>query len=426
MHTQRSLFFICALLFASCASAEDDAAKIQKLKDLTLQLENCTKNSQRAIVVFQIEPLKCFEPGAAKALIRLLNSTDQGLSHYASKALAGMGAGVIPLLATEARDTKDKELREECLRALTLCDAVPLQNDTDERLLRDTLMTFWRADGDSAYWSREGLSRFHVICMPALLKELESSDGDRQRDALTVLGNVKGSAQDAIPSLERYFDNPDRKLATLAMHAAARLGKVSDAGLDAVIAQLKSGDTRQRNAAVDVLIANGPACIAKLRPLLVDATLSRPCRMNTLFVLKELHLHAEPCIPELIEVLSDPNPHVVFDAAKVLSALGPKASRACIPLLKAMSAHRSSEGSIERALQSIGPLDVGDLSKALELDGVTNRAILYALKRLGELGKKAVSAEPAVRRLLDSDDPQVHRAALDTLDLIKPAKDADF
>jgi HEAT repeat protein len=194
--------------------------------------------------------------------------------------------------------------------------------------------------------------------------------------------------------------------------------------------EVKSPDASHRTEAVAALGAMGPdvsACV----PTLSDRLENDPdpeVRKEAALQLSKMQKAARPALPALIKAMKDDNLHVRLDAALALSALGPDAHDAVGALKEALKddRNRTTESVFHITIQGIAAIALGkatantdegvealtDALKNGDKDPTTRLGVIRGLAAVGPPAKPAVDE---LRKALNSDDIDIHRAAKDAL-----------
>jgi len=99
-----------------------------------------------------------------------------------------------------------------------------------------------------------GLGPRVASAVPALVRALERSAGERRTDAALVLGCIGPDAEAAVPALAALMSGPDDHLRELAAHS---LGAIGGSGRDALERAVRDADPRVRKSAVAGLAPGG-------------------------------------------------------------------------------------------------------------------------------------------------------------------------
>lgn len=230
--------------------------------------------------------------------------------------------------------------------------------------------------------------------LPALLKVLDDPDRQVWAYAVTTLGTFGPEAKDAIPKLLESFDSRSsrgfrpRDKTQYLYRSAYTLAQIGDAAKEPLLAALKSDDTGMRLGAAKAFGFMGPK--------------------------------APEAIPGLIENLGHGDAELRAEAAEALSFIG---KAAIAPLISSAGwpDAKVRAGSV-RALGLMGPMAAEAapslLSKATEDTEVAVRAeALIASARIGTPVEKVV---PALIAATKANEPEVQRAALDSVLLFRP------
>jgi HEAT repeat protein len=219
----------------------------------------------------------------------------------------------------------------------------------------------------------------------ALLKEGKERATDRAAIAL-LIGRIGPRAVAALPVLTRLArEDADAEVRKQSLYAASRIGGDSEAA-------------------------------ALFQAALVDP--DEDIRKMAVLRLGGLGATASPAVPSLVKSLDDESAVVRKYAAQSLGRLALHASSATGPLAKALG---DPDEQVRRAaaqsLVTIGQPSVDPLVAQLKAADPNTR--LLALAALGGLGPVAKPAIPAVRKLLDDQNPQVQTAATTILEVLQ-------
>jgi HEAT repeat protein len=222
-----------------------------------------------------------------------------------------------------------------------------------------------------------------------LVRQLSANSVEVRREAAYQLEHLGATAAPALPALIQAMEDPDKQVWSHAIAAIANLGPAASAAIPALLEQLDTREMRNRRERdrVQTVIRAAYA-------------LSRIGRV---------------AIPKLLPALESQDSGVRAGAARALGGMGP-AAKAAIPGLRANLGHH--EGFVRReivdALGQIGPAAVAPLLEALAWNEPAQR--ISAALALGQIGREATSAGPALGKLLGAErDPLVRAAALTAL-----------
>lgn len=221
--------------------------------------------------------------------------------------------------------------------------------------------------------------------LAALLQSGDEEAADRAAIAL-LIGRIGDKAAAALPLLTHLArEDADAEVRKQSLYAASRIA--DDAQAAALFqAALADPDVDIRKMAVLRLGRLGPA--------------------------------ASSAVGDLAKSLTDEDEDVRLYAAQSLGRLGAHAAPAVVPLTKAFGDPSDKvRRAAAQALVSIGEPSVDPLVAQLSAGDPQTR--LLALAALGGLGPPAKRAIPAVRRLLDDQQPQVQQGAAKVLEVLQ-------
>jgi HEAT repeat protein len=247
------------------------------------------------------------------------------------------------------------------------------------------------------------------------LAKMQATESKDRREATDALGWLGPTVDRSLPALIAALYDPDQLVRA---NAGVALGRFGGLAVPALIRQTESGPVEVRRGAALAL-----------------GFIGKP---------------AEPAIPALVQLLSDPENSVRQEAARSLAKIGPmsvgplidtldgadrKARAAAIvalvdlgsqaapaiePLAAALRDHdHLIHGTAAEALSGIGKPAVGMLISALDDPNPDVRHIAAsALSRMGVIADEAV---PSLVRTLDDTESPVRAAAANALGRIGPA-----
>ncbi|TWT34373.1 HEAT repeat domain-containing protein [Blastopirellula retiformator] len=334
-------------------------------------------------------------PEAAKASVPAIAKCldEEHLKLAATFALGRIGT--VPAEAQE-RITANVDSKDPILSLLSRW-ALARANPNDAALQTEVVERLAKGVASDNAWIRSAAAKALIslhakpeLVIAELHKTLPGVDPANLGDAIHVLASL---GPEGIPHLTAALKNP-----RLRPQIAQILGEMGDKAAPAVPALVKLIDDenpRTEDAAVLALAAIGPAAEA-----------------------------AAPRLAKEVEEGTGKDPH---DAALALGKIGPAAKDAAPSLEKTMT---SSEDASLRVLSAWALLQIEgksatakilpELTKALKAkDPIARKG---ASQLLGQLGAPAKSAAPALKGLLQDEDPAVRDAAAQALELIDNAK----
>jgi HEAT repeat protein len=241
--------------------------------------------------------------------------------------------------------------------------------------------------------------------VPKLMRSLTSSDNLVRADAAEDLGHLGRTARPAVSALRQALDDPDRGVRGAAARALILLGH-SDEVVDSVKVRLRASDEGSRGDGLSLMIEIGPAgrpLFADLFPLVSDR--SKVVRASVAEALGKVaadDLEKRKAVGSLVALRKfEEEFELVSPAIRSLVHLGPHAWEAMPTLRRGLENGR--EGIT--VILWLGRLDPPPVDLLAELG--TNERIDspirdLALDRLEQLGPRARSGQPALRRMLRS------------------------
>jgi HEAT repeat protein len=379
--------------------------------------------------------LQRFGSKAGTALVPLLDDTDPHLRRRALSALRLMGPsaeGAVPRL-TRLLESGNAELRREALDTLARIGfaarpAAPailkLAGDPDVRL-RAAALTALQSVGAEPRLARQAareavedddaLVRCRGVVLlarvapndpeivPHVLALLEQPVG--RSELLGLLIQMGPRAARAVPRLKKLLADADPASRRLAIQALGNMGPRARSAVPALLEQLHSVDGQTRQATVLALRAIGGDS-ERVVPAIVEAAKQDMTTRSMCLPLLAAHgARAAAAVPWLVDELRrGPPSYISVQMAETLYKIDPEQARKeAVPVLRKMLAPSGPwRVYAARALRHVQP----DSDEALEalIDCVKGSNPNYrqqACLYLGELGKSARAAAPALRKALD-------------------------
>ena len=270
-----------------------------------------------------------------------------------------------------------------------------------------------------------------------LVRALDDGYFDVCISAANALKTIGKEPELVVPALIQKFrkwrDLPDGNIPAAAAEAIGSFGPRAKIAVPALIEALKeplSSDPNRRihrSAVIRAIGSIGPDA-AQALPVLVKA-LQDPDFSARLFAVQSIGrigVASRPMAPALIELLSDPHWWVRREAARALALIGGDLQRA-VPALKQLMMQAEPQDNnpawtrtcAAAALWRADPQDVlalEQIQQSIELPEIGG----WTVRLLGDLGTAPVGAVPALKELLQSDDPNLRKAALSALRKIDP------
>jgi HEAT repeat protein len=231
--------------------------------------------------------------------------------------------------------------------------------------------------------------------LPALIKALDDADRQVWAYAVTAIANLGPEAKDAVPKLLEGLDSqksrgfrPRDKAQTL-FRSAFALTQIGDAAKPELIASLKAEDTSLRLGAAKALGGMGPKA-ADAVPALIENLGHADGELRT-EIAESLASIGKDAVAPLTAALGGSDAKVRAGSARALGVLGHEASSAGPQLLEKAGADE---------------------------DPAVRAAALAVLPRVGLAQEKVV---PVLIAAVKQDQPDINRAAIDGLLLVRPA-----
>ena len=239
------------------------------------------------------------------------------------------------------------------------------------------------------------LGKDATSAMPALIQALDDADRQVWAYAVVTLGKIGPDAKDAIPKLIEGLDSrtsrgmrPRDKSQTL-YRSAHTLAQIGEAAKPALLASLKGDDTSLRTGAAKAIAFMGSKAPEAIPALIENLGHSDADLRNE--VSEALAQIGKEAIPPIISSLGWPDWKIRAGSARALGAMGAPAASAANALLE----------------------------KAAQDPEIKVRAeALVALPKIGVAPEKVA---PLLMAAVKATEPELQRAALDTLLLLRPA-----
>ncbi|MCI0455869.1 MAG: HEAT repeat domain-containing protein [Gemmataceae bacterium] len=371
------------------------------------------------------EALWHVERPPARTLLPVLTASlkdkDPGVRINALVVLGDMGSGAksaVPLIGQALRD-KEQDVRLEAV--LTLGEIGPpakaLVLDLFATLTDDELRLLEPAVAVT-------LGNIGTAALPALTNALTHKDAARRRTAAYALSLIGAKADEAMPALIKALTDSDPDVRSRAARTLGKVGSKAKDALPKLQAAVKDKDASVRiSAALAVAqVSGGEDSVAILAGALQDA--KEYVREQAAAALRELGPKASAAAPALVKALADKEPRVRATAAETLGKLPP--TGATTGKLDALLADPDEEVRLSAALARWASSEEKGREKLLEVvaRGLgSNRAAVRkrAAVVLGEFGKGAQAAVPALLTVLRDPDASVRQAVAAALRSIDPA-----
>jgi HEAT repeat protein len=251
--------------------------------------------------------------------------------------------------------------------------------------------------------------------------------GDKDRNAAHMaargIAELEPAAEVIRPAMEKLLAGADAETADRIFTALASLGtKIMPLAINA----LKDSSPARRERAMQVLAKVGPEAATAVPELVkIIQNPDAKHKIEALFVIGAIGPKASAAVPAAVAALSHTDVQVQQTAAFALGKIGPEAKEAVTPLKKLAA---SSDDLVKLtaiwALLQIGPRSEDLVKMALPLltAGLKSTQELVRIEAaisLGEIGKGAASALPALQAAANDSSSSVREAATEAIKKIK-------
>jgi HEAT repeat protein len=238
--------------------------------------------------------------------------------------------------------------------------------------------------------------------VPRLVGLLDGPSTEVCDAAIVALGSIGPGARDSIARLIPLAKGGRTTARTASLKALAEIGPDAALGLPVALEALKSPDLTIRQGALDLLLRLDPKH-KDLLPAALELLKNASARQGALAFLGRMGEGAARAVPQMVEVLKDPNDYVRRQAADALRQVGPSAKEAVGPLLEQLgrsdaSLHSSAIAAL-RQIEADPKETVGKLAEFVRTNR-TSFAVSAAVTLLGDYGPKGAGAAPALLELL--------------------------
>jgi HEAT repeat protein len=316
-------------------------------------------------------------PVAIPPLIEALGTDDPGLRAGAAKALGGMGPA--------AKDAVP-----------ALVENLGIQ---DTEVQRETV---------------EALGSIGAEARPKVVEALQASEARQRSSAALALGAMRTAAREAAPAMMARLDaETDPAVKSDLLTALPRVGADPATLIPRLIDGIKDEREQIRHAAVNGLLTLPSAqkpVVGALVTVLQDP--NPTLRERAAYVLGRLGDYAAPAVPAMIVAASQPNAPAAFQDALV--QIGTPAVPALLATAEKMDPTAiTPDYWVVKVLQSMGGIAAAPVARGLTHTNANVR--LLAVRVLGELGRDAEDAVPALIQRLDDPDLRVRASTLSAL-----------
>lgn len=405
----------CLLLseFAMAALDDHQDKVAAAVKDLT------SPSADRRFAAVQVlNELGPMASAAVSALIDALNDNELSVREQASWTLGKIGKAAVPALIQALRD-KHPHVRGYAARALGVMrseanEAIPtliesLKEEEDGKAVADLHLTLT--------WLGKS------VLQPSMALLSDPNARTRCRGA-SVLGslanNIGADASAAVPLLIARLKDRDQRVQAVAASALGHFGDLAKGAVPHLLVLWKDNDEKMLATLQGAFGGIGPASKPAV-PLILERAKNRgkKPRFRVMYDLEGIGPGASEAVPWLIMIIDNleqdypgkdrsEQASIAQQAARTLGAIGPEAKPA-IPALNKLLTHSWDTVRVAAALAliKIEPKNCDHLVPILVeilpiqpagLEGWPERR--DAARALGELGPRAKSALPALRKML--------------------------
>lgn len=318
--------------------------------------------------------------------------------------------------------------------------AKPLK-DCTEKALSVFLRNLKTSDSGLRLETLEALQRYAKIASPisqevidALEHLLQDKDPHIRGKAILALREMGSQAYSTVPSLLHllrdrasysYHSHKSSEIRELVALNLFEMAPLPESAL-AFIQELLQEEHSDFKYGLGNILAKHSQTQQEAFPLLIESILhTTPYTYKTFVALRHYPPEQlEPCIPDLIRLLSGTNPPTTNEAIKTLGKIGTKASVAIpilLPLLESRQLH--DRINIACALLQIDPEHQTENSLSIFQEVIFHRQIYAAedaTKTIGDLGALAKPAIPILLKALKDEDLFVRIASAFALHQIDP------
>ena len=254
-----------------------------------------------------------------------------------------------------------------------------------------------------------------------LIKDLESGDKAKRREAARSLSLLGANAKAAVPALIKRLDDDEEQVFFWSATALAKIGPDAKAATSELIKRLRRSQRRYKDQIhvriVHALTQIGPATI----PQLIEALSSDDnfVRYGAAVVLGNLGSDSKIAASPLFVLLGDDADNVRTAASSALGKIGPPAYTQIIEGLssdKAIIRKAAANAVIWLSASSSPAIKLAEI--LTEESSPEVKAI--GLKSLSQIGFPASSLLPILQPALDSELPQLKQAALSGILSLSP------
>lgn len=260
--------------------------------------------------------------------------------------------------------------------------------------------------------------------LPSLRLALQSKNPLMRMGAALTLGHMDAAAAPLVPELRQLLEDPEVSVRCHAAQALWRIDAKADVVLPTFIAALKSSqDHNVQMGVLSTLSQMGDAADPALPALkeVLKNSTEGQVRLAAALAVWNLDNDAALVVPVLETLLDNKSAGYRYDAAHALGEIG-KAAQAALPAL-AKTLRDSDESVVQQAAAAMSQIGARAVPLLIDAIAADNAtARRSAVVALGNIGTEAKAAVPVLRAAATSDaDPVMRLLARSALGEIDPA-----
>jgi HEAT repeat protein len=361
---------------------------------------------------------------AVPGLIKVLSDEEPQNRLQATIALAEIGPAARPavLELTKLLGDKFEAVRKSAVFALgrigdkTAADAIAKADKPDDAFLHP--MCVW-----ALARLNPGDKQRQSAAIELMVAKLGDKDLATAQMAARAIAELEPAADVIRPVMQKLIAGADAETADRIFSALASLGaRIVPLAIDA----LKDSSALRRERSMKVLSKIGADAAPAVPELIKIAQGSdAKLKVEALFTIGAIGQGAAAAVPAVVSALSDSDPQTQQTAAYAAGKIGPAAASA-VPALKKLTGSNDDLVKMTAvwALLQIGPRTDELVKTALPVlsAGLTSQQEMVrvdAAMSLGQLGKAAASALPALEKSLQDPSGNVRSAASAAIKSIK-------
>lgn len=355
------MWIVVLLLLGGCSkngspSKDGDTGKTKKLPSierLTAQLNS----NKRSILIEAAKNIGLHGPKAkelAPVLIKKFTTKDPGLRGAYSRAVAEMGPEVVPLL-TEALESENPFVRQGA--AYALGEMGPAAKEAVPALIK----MFRDQPEYVTDVSAKSLAKIGEAALSHLEKALESDKMPRRYFSALTLIEMGKEGKSLVPALIKRLSDKNSKVIFLSVKALGKMGDHAKVAVPELARVIFTGDKVLSKLAFDVMSQHPVLAKEELVKGLKGKVEER--RIVAKLVQDNVAL-AESLLPQLIEVLDDPDEQVRRGAVVAIKNLGKKGAPALPSLIERIEKDKTFAVPYQ-AIFAVGKIGLPEARKAL-------------------------------------------------------------